>query len=185
VIVIVVLVVNREPTPPEPTPTAEVTPTVSPVPGLPRRTVSELRRLTPIFGSQAVNGFSCPSTNITLGVFNFPGVAAFTLSGADANNQRCSGLISNQPVFEVSIGSRTVVEFNLLYQSLSGSTTLIVLNPRGQVFCGDTRGAANSVTINPVVPGAYSIWIGTSEQSQTLTGTLSLTSFCNAFGCTQ
>ncbi|MDX2161976.1 MAG: hypothetical protein SF162_11675 [bacterium] len=191
IIVGAIILLTRPDDPPQPDPTATPTVTNTPVTPTATRTRTPTRtplpRLSlspnmPLFGEFFVGNdyFMGDDPTSLTPVENFS-VAEFEAEGFDSFDRLCAGFISSQPFFLVQVDppSQNLAFF---FQSTNGDTTLIILDPEGNIHCNDdVQGFQPGLNFFDVQPGEYFIWIGHKEPDRGITGLLHITSDCNYF----
>ena len=172
IIIIAIVLLTRDTTPPPPTETPTPTATFTPPP----LTRMQLSRLRPRFGSRDIfRGVFLPNSNLTLAFLNFTNIDEFEAGGIDSFGALCGGFISEFPVFTINVISQPSNEFRLIFQSLGGRATMLVLDPVGNVHCNSD---APALEFRGILTGEYSIWVGNSAPNRPINGTLIMNSEC-------
>jgi hypothetical protein len=89
----------------------------------------------------------------------------------------CSGFTNPAPHLRLQ-WSGTAERLRIFFFAHGGAdTTIIVNDPRGDWFCGDDSGGTTQPMVEFFRPrtGQYDIWVGTTQEGVTLSGTLYLT----------
>jgi hypothetical protein len=89
---------------------------------------------------------------------------------------KCSGYINRQPVATVKWSGDADKVRAFFYSD--GNPTLVVLSPKGELFCNDNAGENlldPFVEISKPVAGDYRIWVGSTAKNQLVPGILVLT----------
>lgn len=135
-----------------PTPPAAPTPTPTPTPSAGLDPFA-----APAFGSISVaQGFGTQTFDMQAGgdvdAFNF--------------DNRCAGFVASVPDYVIDYQGQSNIPLNI--SATSGEdTTLVVIDPNGNVFCNDDANGTLDPALSISNPGAgnYAVWVGTFSSS--------------------
>lgn len=120
---------------------------------------------TPTPGA-GLDPFAAPAFG-TITVAGGSGAQGFDLQAggevdAFAFDNRCSGYVASAPDYVVDYQGRSGVPLDFSVSS-DDDTTLVVIDPNGNVFCNDDFGGSlnPALTVSNPVGGQYAVWVGT------------------------
>lgn len=106
-------------------------------------------------------------------------VKEFEVSGTDAFGHPCTGFISPEPVYRISIEhppADALLFYHQFYmKARSYDTTMILLDPEGNLHCNDDHsppGTSAGIRFDPLIEGDYFIWIGIKESNKFISSVL-------------
>jgi hypothetical protein len=118
-------------------------------------------------------GFS-PSVGVGSGIAG----GTFSLSSLaqkDSNNNKCLGFASPTPD-HLLVLQQDFAQLTIQINSRGHDTTLLVMGPDNQVFCGDDAGSSKDASISHPnwKAGTYRIWVGSIDEGAKLKYSLSV-----------
>jgi hypothetical protein len=119
------------------------------------------------------HGFS-PSVGVGSGIAG----GAFSLSSLaqkDTNNNKCLGFASPTPD-HLLVLQQDFAQLTIQINSRGRDTTLLVMGPDNQVFCGDDTGSSKDARVSHPnwKAGTYRIWVGSIDEDAKLKYSLSV-----------
>ncbi len=135
-------------------------------------------------------GTAVQTSTLQLSAESLPHTATVDAGGevnvfeADLGNSLCTGWTSDEPALAFNLSADDENDETLvIFFEGTLDTTLIVRDPNGDYLCADDSAA--DTNWNPwmdidFVPGEYAVWVGTYNQGDASTGTLTVTNDTSA-----